>query len=143
MGTRQLEGFLMNHGEGGFSLIEAMLSVVILSVGLLGLGQLQVRLSMAANDLHTSARAYLLGSSLAENLAASPAKVLQEQHQRFMFRSGSGVEFDTLVTRASTERPTQIRIQVKWDTRGESRAIELTRAADNPSSASDVRWLLP
>jgi len=48
-----MEGFLtMENRHRGFTLIEAMISLVVLSIVLLWLAQLQARLWSASGDLH-------------------------------------------------------------------------------------------
>ena len=56
----------MHKNAQGFSLIEALITLLVLSVGMLGLGQLQARLWAGAGDLHALAGAYLLGENLLE-----------------------------------------------------------------------------
>jgi Tfp pilus assembly protein PilV len=55
----------------GFSLIEALVTLLVLSTGLLALGQLQARLWLNAAELHTGANAGLLAANLMETAAAT------------------------------------------------------------------------
>ena len=50
----------------GFSLLESLILLLVLSISMLGLGQLQVRLWVKAGSLHTLDEAYLLAVNLIE-----------------------------------------------------------------------------
>lgn len=56
----------MDRHQTGFSLIEALVSLLVLSIGLLGLGQLQARLSVASLNQASAAYARLVQSNLYE-----------------------------------------------------------------------------
>ncbi|VAW72165.1 hypothetical protein MNBD_GAMMA14-986, partial [hydrothermal vent metagenome] len=52
----------MRHRQTGFSLVEALVSLLVLSIGWLGLGQLQARLSIASLNQSNMAYARLVQS---------------------------------------------------------------------------------
>ncbi|MCF6190047.1 MAG: type IV pilus modification protein PilV [Cocleimonas sp.] len=61
--------------QSGFSLLEVLISMVILSVGLLGLGGLQVASLKGANNAHSRNVANMLVMELADRMRANPSGV--------------------------------------------------------------------
>ena len=127
----------------GFSLMEALLTVLVLSVGLLGLGQLQVRLWAADGDLHTLADAYLLGENLLEisRSAWLPAGTTQTLIQ----------QADPAI-RATLEQPepaagdgpvTAFTTDVRWQRPSGNYSLSLDTRANGAIASGDARWLLP
>jgi Tfp pilus assembly protein PilV len=60
----------VNKHSHGISLIEALITLLVLSIGLLGLGQLQARLWSSSAKLHATSNAYLLGTEYLEIVSA-------------------------------------------------------------------------
>lgn len=127
----------------GFSLIEALITVLVLSIGLLGLGQLQARLWAGAGDLHTLGDAYLLGENLLETstLGWLPVSVRQDlANQSEPVISTTVVEHnpardrDPLVT---TE------VGLFWRRPSGEYSLSLTATVNKGLGAEDTRWLLP
>ena len=61
--------------QSGFSLIEILISVVVMSVGLLGLGGLQLVSLKGVNNAHSNNTASMLTMDLAERMRANPKGV--------------------------------------------------------------------
>ena len=60
-------------GSDGFAMIEVMVSVVLLSIGLLGLAALQTRTSIAQMEAYQRIQALLLAQDMADRIAANAA----------------------------------------------------------------------
>jgi hypothetical protein len=72
----------MRAGEAGFSLMEALISVLVLSIGLLGLGQLQAGLWKSAGQLDAARSAWLVSQDhLARSLWEADVGVAQPAEQ--------------------------------------------------------------
>lgn len=65
----------LNHARHGFALLEALLTMVILAFGLLGLLGMQSRMGSAGVEAYQRAQATLLVSDMADRMLASPFAV--------------------------------------------------------------------
>jgi len=126
----------------GISLIEALITLLILSIGLLGLGQLQARLWSASGKLHATSNAYLMGATYLEIFSAKqtiapdltadpPMKVLR-----------AGTLFNAETSLSDDGQLTKAEIRIEWEDPGGSEIIRLETVADTVSRTSDTRLLL-
>lgn len=126
----------------GFTLIESLLALVVLSIGLLGLGQLQARLWLAATEVHTSTSAYTLGENLLETgarpwLGAAAAQLrrrppgppVRAEIRRYQSPAADGV----LAT---------LQVDLHWRTATGEQSVSLARSRDPRLDPRDTRWLL-
>ncbi|MGD2076266.1 MAG: prepilin-type N-terminal cleavage/methylation domain-containing protein [Gammaproteobacteria bacterium] len=125
--------------QDGFSLIEALIAVLVLSVGLLGLGQLQAALWKSAGQLYALSEAYLLSASHLERVLTDPSQISE---QRLSTQSPSGYTLFDSSLRTEARGPfTEISVSCHWeDTRG-TQAVGLQTAVYQSDSA-DSQWLL-
>jgi len=65
----------INKVQYGFSLIEVLISLVVLSIGLLGLGGLQLTSLQSANNAHFRTTASLFATELADRMRLNPSAV--------------------------------------------------------------------
>ncbi|GMQ83508.1 MAG: hypothetical protein BMS9Abin06_0243 [Gammaproteobacteria bacterium] len=133
---------MKNHLRG-ISLIEALITLLVLSIGLLGLGQLQARLWSSSGKLHATSNAYLLGTTVLEMLTATriiaPDLIADPPSQ--ILRSGT--LFNTTVSLSEDEQLSEADIRVVWEDRSGLLVINLGSVTDTISRASDTRLLLP
>lgn len=61
--------------QSGFSLLEVLISVVVLSIGLLGLGGLQLTSLQSANNAHFRSSASIFATELADRMRLNPSAV--------------------------------------------------------------------
>jgi Tfp pilus assembly protein PilV len=126
----------------GISLIEALVTLLVLSIGLLGLGQLQARLWSSSSKLHATSNAYLLGTTYLEILTATqiiaPDLIATPSLQTLR----SGTLFNTDVSLNADERLTEAEIRVAWEDRSGSQSVRLESVTDTASRPSDTLWLL-
>jgi type IV pilus modification protein PilV len=138
-----MEGFLsMENRHRGFTLIEALVSVVVLSIGLLGLGQLQARLWSFSGDLHSTDEAYLLASNALEKFVMAQIIAADLIADTTAQITASATQFT--VDLSPTEQPQLIeaRVRVEWEHQSGLRSLALDSAIYTNSRASDSRLLL-
>jgi prepilin-type N-terminal cleavage/methylation domain-containing protein len=131
----------MTGQQQGFSLIEALVSVLVLSIGLLGLGQFQAGLWKSAAQLYAASEAYLIStSSLERELHADRTPPATGTGHSYDSASRYTV-FDSTLARKQRGRLTEVNVSSRWqDTAGENR-IRLQTAIYR-TTTGDSRWLL-
>lgn len=132
----------MDRYQTGFSLIEALVSLLVLSIGLLGLGQLQARLSVASLNQASAAYARLLQDNLYEKTMSYEISGI----------AGSSPESDTVatpstlytvqLTRSATENLAITGIALEWTDLDSTRTEIITSTLSTYPSLIDTRWLL-
>ena len=132
MGTRQR----------GFSLIEALISVVVLSIGLLGLMQLQARLWSASSDLHSSDEAYLLAGNRLEKFAIARLFAVDPSTDSAEQLAGPATRFVVNLSLTKQEQLAEARVRVEWEHQSGFCSLTLDTAIHTNSRASDNRLLL-
>ena len=133
----------MENRQRGFSLIEALISLVILSIGLLGLAQLQARLWSASAELHLSDEAYLLAGNSLEQFAIAQLFAVDLNADSTRQVAGSATQF--VVNLTLTEELEQIaeaRVQVEWEHQSGLSSLTLDTAIYSNARAADNRLLL-
>jgi len=134
----------MNHTiQHGFSLIEALITALVLSIGLLGLGQLQARLWFASGDLHSLSDAYLLANSYLEKSITSEFFSTDFSKTPTSPITYPGTEFKTVLTISPGESIIETDIEILWANREGSHSIQLATAIETPAAFYDARWFLP
>ena len=127
--------------QGGFSLMEALISLLVLSVGLLGLGQLQAALWKAAGQLYAESEAYVLSASYLERGLSAGATDTGAQDNRSAPSASGYTEFDSVVQVEQRGWLKEMDVASHWqDTSGEN-TLRLGAAVYQPA-ISDSRWLL-
>jgi len=127
----------------GFSLIEALLSMLVLSIGLLGLGQLQARLWVASGRLHTQNSAYQLGmgrldQALAVQLIAPD--LVPDLPPRV---SRGGALYDIRLSVRAGRQLNETRVQITWTDPAGRQILTLGTASEPTVRVADTRLLLP
>jgi Tfp pilus assembly protein PilV len=127
--------------QGGFSLMEALISLLVLSVGLLGLGQLQAALWKSAGQLYAESEAYLLSTSYLERDLSAGATEPAAQENRSA-RSASGyTEFDVVVQVEQQGWLTEMDVASHWQDTSGANTLRLGTGLYQPA-ISDSRWVL-
>jgi Tfp pilus assembly protein PilV len=133
----------VNKHSHGISLIEALITLLVLSIGLLGLGQLQARLWSSSAKLHATSNAYLLGTEYLEIVSArqmiAPDLITDPPLQALR----AGTLFNSTVSFTEDEQLTETQIHVEWEERSGSETVSLEVVTDIVSRAFDTRLLLP
>ena len=133
----------MHKNAHGFSLLEALVTVLVLSIGLLGLGQLQARLWAGAGDLHMLGDAYLLGENLLEinSLDWLPADTRQALVQQG--KPGVSVTIDLPGPGRSDGTVVTSTVSLRWRRPSGEQSLHLSASVNTGIAAGDSRWLLP
>ena len=126
----------------GFTLIESLLALVVLSIGLLGLGQLQARLWLAGSELHTTASAYTLGENLLETGARPWLGAAAAQLRRTPPGPPVRAEVRRYRLPAADGYLATLQVDLHWRAAGGEQSVSLARSRDPRLDPRDTRWLL-
>lgn len=126
----------------GFSLIEALVTLLVLSLGLLSLGQLQARLWRSGGDLYAARMALLLAADRTENThldalpreSAAPPLPDSGPYRLEVVRAPLPVPLSALIA-------TQVTLH--WQRPSGDQTVTLTATSDTAARPDDLRWLLP
>ena len=120
--------------------MEALISLLVLSVGLLGLGQLQAALWKSAGQLYAVSEAYLLSASYLEGgLSGATEPAAQENRSA---RSASGyTEFDAVIHVEQQGWVKEMDVASHWQDTSGAHTVRLRSSVYQPA-ISDSRWLL-
>ncbi|MCO6413922.1 MAG: prepilin-type N-terminal cleavage/methylation domain-containing protein [Thiogranum sp.] len=133
----------MRKAHCGFSLIEAMISVLVLSVGLLGLAQLQARLSMASLQLQASTQARVLGASGIEHALMLETGAANAADEASAVVVTPATRFETTTELTRTERLIATQLRVRWEDPAGKHEVHLETLANAETDAIASRLLLP
>jgi type IV pilus modification protein PilV len=133
----------MKQAQAGFSLIEALVSVLVLSIGVLGLCRLQAQLWSSSSALHAAAAAKLLASSYLEKTVTSQLTGIDLNQESASELVYAGTLLSTALSVANTAEITTAEIRVQWSNQTGTHSIQLSTATDRQPAAADTRWLLP
>ena len=132
----------MGNRHRGFTLIEAMVSVVVLSIGLLGLVQLQARLWSASGDLHSTDEAYLLASNTLEKSAIAQMLAADLSADTTAQITASATLFAVDLSLTKQQQLAEATVRVEWEHQSGLRSLVLDSAIYTNAPASDNRLLL-
>ncbi|GEM_PF-2429735 len=133
----------MHKNSKGISLIEALITLLVLSTGLLGLGQLQARLWSTSSRLHATDQAYLLGARYLEILTTKQllGADLRDEPERQTERAGT--RFNTTAAVQENMQLVEIRVHIEWRSPDGPHSIQLQSSTSPVARAADTRLLLP
>ena len=132
----------MKHRQTGFSLTEALITLLILSIGWLGLGQLQARLSISALNRSSAAYAQLIQSSYYEKTVSYDISDMNESPPSAELLSTPTSTYDIQISRSTENALLNATIRIEWEEIGSTRAEIVPLTLSEYSIPSDTRWLL-
>ncbi|MFQ5642397.1 MAG: prepilin-type N-terminal cleavage/methylation domain-containing protein [Thiogranum sp.] len=132
----------MQRCSRGISLIEALITLLVLSIGLLGLGQLQARLWSGSSRLHATGNAYLLGSQHLEIMLAKQSIRTELIAEPPMQVGRAGTLFNATVSFRGNEPLGEAEARIEWQNRNGPEAVSLKSIASTIARTSDARLLL-
>ena len=126
----------------GFSLVESLVTLLVLAVGLLGLGQLQARLWRSSGELQTLQGAFLLGH---DKLESRTAAWLAESGDRTPSKSSNG-NYTLVITDINSPSPAEhlatTQLELYWQYSHTGHTLRLTTTRNAGILPRDARWLL-
>jgi Tfp pilus assembly protein PilV len=129
----------MRNNTAGFSLIESLITLLVLSTGLIGLGQLQARLWLNAGELHTNGTAGLLAENLLE--VASVAWLAEAEKYRAATRFQPAIN-----ARISVHQPDDslsvTDLDLRWASPSGEHSLSLETIRNTRLDPLDTHWLL-
>ncbi len=132
----------MTHRQTGLSLIEALITLLILSIGWLGLGQLQARLSISALNQSSAAYAQLIQSTYYEKTVSYDLSDIQETPPSSGRLSTPSSAYEIQISRSTVNALRDTVIRIEWEEIGDTRNEVIPLTLSDYSSPSDTRWLL-
>ena len=132
----------MENRHRGFTLIEAMVTVVVLSIGLLGLVQLQARLWSASGDLHSTDEAYLLASNTLEKSVIAQMIAADLIADTTAQITASATVFAVDLSLTEQQQLAEATVSVEWEHQSGLRSLTLQTTIHTNANASDNRLLL-
>lgn len=134
----------MPGNTAGFSLVEALISVLVLSIGVLGLARLQASLWSAAGDLHADRHAYGFGVAELEKslFRAVTANTGGEPVAGELLTPATRFRGSTSYT-AAHGQAVSATVMINWNTRSGPHTLVLETATSADWQPADTRWLLP
>jgi prepilin-type N-terminal cleavage/methylation domain-containing protein len=131
----------MRDSQTGFSLVEALIALLVLSIGLLGLGKLQARIWAASAQIYATAEATLLSASdLERSLGVGVAEAGPDRGRTIASPSGYAA-FEETVRQQSIDRLQEVSVTLRWQDSGGKQVMMLQSAAYT-AAATEGRWLL-
>jgi Tfp pilus assembly protein PilV len=127
----------------GFSLIEALLTVLVLSIGLLGLAQLQARIWVTSGLLHTQNSAYQLGLDRLEQAVSAQLIAPDLVPEPPLQVPRGGALYATRLSLSAGGQLQKAQVDIAWTAPTGRQAITLGTAVERTARASDTRLLLP
>jgi len=138
-----MEGFsALEYRHRGFTLIEAMVTVVVLSIGLLGLVQFQARLWSASGDLHSTDKAYLLARNALEKSVIAQMVAADLIADTTAQITASATVFAVELSLTQKQQLAEATVSVEWEHQSGLRSLALDSAIYTNYRASDSRLLL-
>ncbi len=132
----------MTHRQTGFSLTEALITLLVLSIGWLGLGQLQARLSIAGLNQSSTAYARLIQSVYYEKtISYALSGVLPSPPDSTSLTSPFGA-YRIQLSRSATRTLSDTTIQVEWEDTDTPHSEIISLSLSTYPLPSDTRWLL-
>jgi Tfp pilus assembly protein PilV len=133
----------MRKNTTGFSLIEALMTLLVLSIGLLGLGQLHARLWITAGELHTSADAGLLAANLTEIVSVAWLAEAEKQSAATLLEPVIHAEISQYQVPPPRDFLTVTDVDLHWTAPSGGHSLSLETLRNTRLDPLDTRWLLP
>ncbi|HFD80829.1 MAG TPA: hypothetical protein ENK05_10645 [Gammaproteobacteria bacterium] len=130
------------HTQIGLSLLEALVTVLVLDIGLLGLGRLQLQLWRAATEIRSETHAIMLASSELELLHYLLSTDTDAPIPAFRDQRDGGSVFHSRVSMHPASTLAAVTAEVSWQSRGASRSVRLDTVVSTAARIRDSRWLL-
>lgn len=122
--------------------MESLVTLLVLAIGLLGLGQLQARLWRSSGDLHRTQGAFLLAHDILETYSVAglaewdaPAPVVHASESYI-------IEIHKNDLTPPPDNLSSARLELRWLLPSGDQFLTLATTRNNGIRARDARWLL-
>jgi len=132
----------MRRACRGFSLIEAMVSALVLSIGLLGLAQLQARLQISAQQGSEYMYASMMSADFYERFATYELSPVTDAPLADTLRVGPSASYTVTHTVSRSVRTSRNRTSIQWTIPEGTAEIGTTGLFDRRAGGFASRWLL-
>ena len=133
----------MQQRQKGFSLMEALISLLVFSIGMLGLGQLQARLWVNSGNIHSANQALLIAENITElvelKVLITPGNALRPTLPAYLSPSEFNYEQSVLASGLVTTTA----VQVLWQRPSGADSTTLQTSFISGFLARDAAWLSP
>jgi prepilin-type N-terminal cleavage/methylation domain-containing protein len=133
----------MDNRTAGFSLMESLITLLVLSIGLLGLGQLQARLWVNAGELHTRGDAGLLGANLMEIAPVAWLSEAEKHSAAMLFEPAVSTEISRHRSQPPSDFLMVTDLNVHWVLPSGEHSLSLASTHNTSLDPRGTRWLLP
>jgi Tfp pilus assembly protein PilV len=123
--------------------MESLVTLLVLSIGLLSLGQLQAQLWVNAGELHTRANAGLLTTSLMEIAAVAWLSEAEKLSAATLFEPSVTAELSYHMAPRPHEFLAVTDLAVHWTLPSGEHSVSLNTMHNTRLDPLDTRWLLP
>jgi len=132
----------MRPRQAGFSLVEALVSLLVLSIGWLGLGQLQARLSLAALEQSNTAYAQFIQSNYYEKTVSYDISRTRSSPPFSEYQSTPTQIYDIQISRSGGISRRDTIIRISWGETGDTHTKVIALTLSSHPISFDTRWLL-
>lgn len=133
----------MQQRQKGFSLMESLISLLVFSIGMLGLGQLQARLWVSSGNIHRANQALLIAENIIEiiefNTSFTQSIALTPTLPAYLSPPEFNYEQSTLASGLTTTTA----VQVLWQRPSGADSTSLQTSFISGFPAKDAAWLSP
>jgi len=139
-----MEGFLdMQQRQKGFSLMESLISLLVFSIGMLGLGQLQARLWISSGNIHSANQALLIAENITELIELKELITHSGGLTPTLPAYLSPPEFNYEQSVLASGLTTTTAVQVLWQRPSGADSTTLQTSFISGFLAKDAAWLSP
>ena len=139
-----MEGFLdMPQRQKGFSLMESLISLLVFSIGMLGLGQLQARLWISSGNIHSANQALLIAENVAEIIELNELITQDDALTPTLPAYLSPPEFNYEQSVLASALTTTATVQVLWQRPSGADSTTVQTGFSTGFLARDAAWLSP
>ena len=133
----------MQQRQKGFSLMESLISLLVFSIGMLGLGQLQARLWVSSGNIHSANQALLIAENVIEIIELNELIAQDDALTPTLPTYLSPPEFNYEQSVLASGLTTTATVQVLWQRPSGADSTTVQTSFSTGFLARDAAWLSP
>ena len=133
----------MQQRQKGFSLMESLISLLVFSIGMLGLGQLQARLWVSSGNIHSANQALLIAENVTELIELNELVTQTDELTPIFPAYLSPPEFNYEQSVLASGLTTTATVQVLWQRPSGADSTTVQTSFSTGFLARDAAWLSP